>query len=161
MLIQSLTKNSKCRISGGIASAKNNLTRIMAPTKRNTKKSTTTENGENGPVTRSSKQKVADVTTYNKLNTKSDRPITVVSKRGLKSDPKHYEELEKRFDRIEAKRKQNDVLNGNNTTTVESFHCSPEIWARRHTIFLVTHFNVFLYATCFFIQVGTLPVRYS
>ena len=131
----------------------------MAPTKRNAKKSTT---DENGPVTRS-KQKVADVTTYNKLNTNSDRPITVVSKRGLKSDPKHYEELEKRFDRIEAKRKQNenDVKNGNNTTTVESFHCSPEIWAKRHTIFLVTHFNVFLYATCFFIQVGTLPVRYD
>ena len=131
----------------------------MAPTKRNAKKSTT---DENGPVTRS-KQKVADVTTYNKLNTNSDRPITVVSKRGLKSDPKHYEELEKRFDRIEAKRKQNEqneinnVKNGN--TTVESFHCSPEIWAKRHTIFLVTHFNVFLYATCFFIQVGTLPVR--
>ena len=41
----------------------------------------------------------------------------------------------------------------------ESLPINPEIWNRRRVIFLVTHFNVFLYATCFFIQVGTLPVR--
>ncbi len=30
--------------------------------------------------------------------------------------------------------------------------------ANKNVIFFVTHFNVFLYATCFFIQVGTMPV---
>ena len=42
---------------------------------------------------------------------------------------------------------------------IESLPIDPEIWNRRSIIFLVTHFNVFLYAACFFIQVGTLPVR--
>ena len=127
----------------------------MAPSKKGSKKSS-----ENGPVTRS-KQKTAeniDITTYTTLNKSSERPIQVVSKRGLKNDPKQYEELEKRFERIEAKRKQNEG-GENGTTKVDALCCSPDIWERRNSIFLVTHINVFLYATCFFIQVGTLPVR--
>ena len=40
---------------------------------------------------------------------------------------------------------------------VEALLVSPEIWNRRNVIFTVTHFNIFLYATCFFIQVGTMP----
>ena len=100
-----------------------------------------------------------DITTYNKLQGQdsSKGPITVVSKRGLKSDPKHFAELEKKFERIEAKRlqKEEDEAKG---VTYDALPVSPEIWERRNVIFFVTHFNVFLYATCFFIQVGTLPV---
>lgn len=111
-----------------------------------------------GPVTRSQRGKVADnidITTYTTLHdSKSDRPIQVVSRRGLKSDPKHYEELEKRFERIESKRKQKE----DGLLTIDTVPIAPEVWQQRGLIFFVTHFNVFLYATCFFIQVGTLPV---
>ena len=40
--------------------------------------------------------------------------------------------------------------------------CSPEskqTTPQNRLVFYVTHFNLFLYATCFFIQTGTLPVR--
>ena len=118
-----------------------------------------TKRNKNGPVTRSQKaNEKVDITTYTTLqNSKIEKPIQVVSKRALKSDPKNYEELEKKFERIESLRKakeQNDIKS-------EALPISPEIWENRSRIFFVTHFNVFLYATCFFIQVGTLPVRPS
>ena len=120
-----------------------------------------TKRNKNGPVTRSQKASdKLDITTYTTLNAKPDKPIQVVSKRGLKSDPKVYEELEKKFERIEAKRKQQEAEQNEGLKT-EKLHISPEIWDRRNTIFFITHFNVFLYATCFFIQVGTMPVRLS
>eukprot|EP00093_Oithona_nana_P003961 03961.XXX_132492_128891_1 [CDS] Oithona nana genome sequencing. len=116
-----------------------------------------TKRNKNGPVTRSQKTSdKLDITTYTTLNAKPDKPIQVVSKRGLKSNPKVYEELEKKFERIEAKRKQQEAEQNEGLKT-ETLHISPEIWDRRNTIFFITHFNVFLYATCFFIQVGTLP----
>ena len=134
------------------------------------KKSKTKVTGNNGPVTRSSRNKeppAIDVTTYTTLNGSNagDRPIQVVSKRALKSDAKQYAELEKRFERIEAKRLKNEAHDSDDTSNVnatsESLPISPEIWSRRSVIFFVTHINVFLYATCFFIQVGTLPVSFS
>lgn len=117
---------------------------------------------DNGPVTRSRGNKEVDITTYTTLNgsgSKSDRPIQVVSKRQLKSDPKQYAELEKRFERIEAKRLQNEANDETDSSDVpyEQLPIDSEIWDRRSVIFFVTHFNVFLYATCFFIQVGTMP----
>ena len=123
---------------------------------------------DNGPVTRSRGNKEVDITTYTTLNgsgSKSDRLIQVVSKRQLKSDPKQYAELEKRFERIEAKRLQNEAKANDETDSsdvpYETLPIDLEIWDRRNVIFFVTHFNVFLYATCFFIQVGTMPVRYD
>ena len=113
---------------------------------------------KNGPVTRS-QQKASDkldITTYTRLNANVEKPIQVVSKRALKNNAQIQEELEKKFERIEAKRKQQEE----NDVQTEALPISPEIWDRRNTIFFITHFNVFLYATCFFIQVGTLPVRY-
>ena len=70
----------------------------------------------NGPVTRSRIKESHDketpnveVTTYTTLNGgDGNRPIQVVSKRPLKSDPKHYADLEKRFEKIEAKRQHKD-----------------------------------------------------
>ena len=133
-----------------------------------TKKSKPKLTGANGPVTRSriKESPTVDVATYTTLNgpnSDGSRPIQVVSKHALKSDPKHYAELEKRFERIEAKRQQKDsddeTDGGSSGVTYESLPINPEIWNRRNVIFFVTHFNVFLYATCFFIQVGTLPVR--
>ena len=73
------------------------------------KKSKAKSTGANGPVTRSriKESPAVDVTTYTTLNGgDGSRPIQVVSKRALKSDPKQYAELEKRFERIEAKRQQ-------------------------------------------------------
>ena len=130
------------------------------------KKSKTKVAKDNGPVTRSRGNKEVDITTYTTLNgsgSKSDRPIQVVSKRQLKSDPKQYAELEKRFERIEAKRLQNEANDETDSSDVpyETLPIDLEIWDRRNVIFFVTHFNVFLYATCFFIQVGTMPVRYD
>ena len=125
---------------------------------------------DDGPVTRSRGNKEVDITTYTTLNgsgSKSDRPIQVVSKRQLKSDPKQYAELEKRFERIEAKRLQNEANSQANDeidsseVPYETLPIDSEIWDRRSVIFFVTHFNIFLYATCFFIQVGTMPVRYD
>ncbi len=131
------------------------------PPKKGSKKSTSSSSR---PVTRSSKKAPpeVDITTYTKIHdTNGDKPpIQVVSKRGLVSDPKNYAELERRFERIEAKRKLKEQQEGdddNGKPKVEPLLISPEIWSRRHVIFAVTHFNVFLYATCFFIQVGTMP----
>ena len=116
------------------------------------------------PVTRSQqKNNNVDVTTYQTLNGADNdvrNKIQVVSRRGLKPDPNNHAELEKRFARIEAKRlakEENDRLGVHE----EALPVAPELWERRNVIFMVTHFNVFLYATCFFIQVGTLPVSTS
>lgn len=114
------------------------------------------------PVTRSQRKvdkDQIDITTYTKLHdSKSDRPIQVVSRRGLKSDPRQYEELEKRFERIENRRKQKEQDEADGIVSTDALPIHPDVWQRRGLIFFITHFNVFLYATCFFIQVGTLPV---
>lgn len=115
-----------------------------------------------GPMTRSKRdlKDRVDITTYTTLNSTASKSgqIQVVSKRVLKSDPKHYEELEKKFEAIEAKRIAKEESE-KKKCTVDSIPISPDVWNRRNTIFFVTHLNVFLYATCFFIQVGTLPVN--
>ena len=99
-----------------------------------------TKRNKNGPVTRSQKASdKLDITTYTTLNAKPDKPIQVVSKRGSKSDPKVYEELEKKFERIEAKRKQQEAEQNEGLKT-EKLHISPDIWDRRNTIFFITHF---------------------
>ena len=85
----------------------------MPAAKKSKPKST---GGANGPVTRSrikeshdKESSTVDVTTYTTLNgVDGNRPIQVVSKRPLKSDPKHYADLEKRFEKIEAKRQHKD-----------------------------------------------------
>lgn len=127
----------------------------MPAAKKSRKAKIEAGNGD-GPMTRSRKN--VDITTYTTLNDNgAKRPIQVVSKKGLKSDPKHYAELEKRFERIEAKRLENEAKG----VQIDRVPVSPEIWEKRNFIFFITHVNVFLYATCFFIQVGTLPVIFE
>lgn len=130
------------------------------PASKKVKKQQANSNG-NRPVTRSRiKDPELDITTYTTLQgNKPDHPIQVVSKRGLKSDPRNYAELEKRFERIEAKRKLKDLDDDADSEKIDTMPISPDLWQRRDVIFAVTHFNVFLYATCFFIQVGTMPVN--
>ena len=133
------------------------------PGKSKTKQNST----NNGPVTRSSKKKLSDdydITTYTKLDGgEKKNPIQIVSKNKLKPDPRQYAELEKKFERIEAKRKEKEAQKEAfeaGKLEIDALPISPEIWSQRSLIFFVTHFNVFLYAMCFFIQVGTLPVSF-
>ncbi len=61
---------------------------------------------------------------------------------------------EKRFARIA----KNVEMNGSNDVNSKHDAGADVDVANKNVIFFVTHFNVFLYATCFFIQVGTMPV---
>lgn len=90
------------------------------------------------PRTRSQK-KEADLVYYQTLSDPHDgsNKIRVISKRKLKDNPDHHKILKDKFDQIEKK----DVV-----VPVDK------------TLVFITHVNVFLYAACFFIQVGTLPV---
>lgn len=79
-------------------------------------------------------------------NGNSKGKIQVISRNKLKSDPTNYAELEKKFAKIASAKLEKEK---------EELHI---VLANKNVVFLVTHFNVFLYATCFFIQVGTMPV---
>lgn len=59
---------------------------------------------------------------------------------------------EKRFARIKERSEQDGLVDNDDDKTGVDVK-------NKNVIFFVTHFNVFLYATCFFIQVGTMPVR--
>jgi hypothetical protein len=74
--------------------------------------------------------------------------IQVISRNKLKSDPLNYAELEERFAKIAKAKQEKD----------QKEEVSVDV-PNKNIIFFVTHFNVFLYATCFFIQVGTMPVK--
>lgn len=106
-----------------------------------------------GVQTRSRANKT-DLTYYTTLNAADGDPpdkIQVISKRKLKSDPANHRRLKESFDRIEKERlrKEKEDLepkSGHKTSFGD------------HLVLAITHFNVFLYAMGFFIQVGTLPV---
>jgi len=68
----------------------------------------------------------------------------VISKHRLKSDQETHKKLSERIQKWEERAKKHL-----NKTDEKSL--SPVVTA-------VTHLNVFLYATCYFIQSGTLPV---
>ena len=110
--------------------------------------------GEGSPIrTRSRAKKngsaTAEVTHYTTLRSKDKgKDIQVISKNKVKPTEKMKEHLQAKFDKLEAEVK--DKLAAKD---------SPVSPRDRFRILLVTHFNVFLYATCFFIQVNTLPVR--
>lgn len=69
--------------------------------------------------------------------------------------------------RSQAKRKRLSKMVGDDTEaetsekSIASPHHASEIrigkW-KINKVILSTHFNIFLYATCFWIQIGTLPV---
>ena len=75
----------------------------------------------------------------------------VVSKKKLNmaAQEDYHERLSEKFDKIERERKNKEAT---------AAHVQNEDTAAGGRILLVTHVNTFLYAACFFIQVGTLPV---
>ena len=83
----------------------------------------------------------------------SSSPLQVVSKKKLDmaAQEDYHERLSEKFDKIERERK------GKEATAAEAGGGGLET-AAGGRILLVTHVNTFLYAACFFIQVGTLPV---
>ena len=85
--------------------------------------------------------------------------MQVVSKKKLDmaSQEEYHERLSQKFDKIERERrsKEEEVASG------APAQCDGDNAALGGRILLVTHVNTFLYAACFFIQVGTLPVRDS
>jgi len=105
----------------------------------------------------------ADFTFYSKVQNDEQESIQVVSKRKLKSNPDTVERLKQSLDKVkewEAARdlKEAEALAAEARKAMEA--CSPEskqTTPQNRLVFYVTHFNLFLYATCFFIQTGTLP----
>lgn len=72
--------------------------------------------------------------------------ISVISKRKLAVKEDTHAKLKEKFDRIESARLLQESQKEKEKTTVEN-----------SKVVLITHFNVFLYSTCFFIQTGVLP----
>ena len=119
----------------------------MAP--RRSKKSS--DSSSSGPMTRSrsgsTPSKQLDVTYYTKVRNDDDSNggFEVVSKRKLKSDPKNYQRLKDLKSKVDKWEEENGKPGSEKSG--------------QNLMFLATHFNLFMYATCFFIQTGTLPVR--
>ena len=82
----------------------------------------------------------------------------MVSKKKLDmaSQEEYHERLSQKFDKIERERRSKE-----GEAAASSAPAQSDDAALGGRILLVTHVNTFLYAACFFIQVGTLPVRYS
>lgn len=82
----------------------------------------------------------ADVVYQTDLTNAKKEKIRVISKKKVRADVQTFDRLKKKFDDI-APKPDEDVSRFSMATVVA-----------------VTHVNTFLYAACFFIQVGTLPV---
>ena len=82
--------------------------------------------------------------------------VQVVSKKKLDmaSQEEYHERLSQKFDKIERERRSKEEAAASGAPAQ-----SDDDAALGGRILLVTHVNTFLYAACFFIQVGTLPVR--
>ena len=85
--------------------------------------------------------------------------LQVVSKKKLDmaSQEEYHERLSQKFDKIERERRSKEEEAAASSAPAQS----DDDAALGGRILLVTHVNTFLYAACFFIQVGTLPVRFN
>merc|ERR1712012_1436606 len=91
--------------------------------------------------------------------------INIVSKKKLSQTPENYAKLREKFQRIEesrlAKEEADKAEEERAQSEKEVMHSkNPEDSAaetKSKRIVLITHFNVFLYAACYWIQSGTLP----
>jgi len=116
-----------------------------------------------GPVTRSraGSNQPLDLTFYTNVknggnetgSVNSEGGFQVVSKRQLKQDPKNYQRLKETLSKVE----QWEQSHGKPVGDVDSSQAGSKTGSNNRFVFYVTHFNLFLYATCFFIQTGTLP----
>ena len=84
----------------------------------------------------------------------------MVSKKKLDmaSQEEYHERLSQKFDKIERERRSKEEEAASSAPAQSDDDANAALGGR---ILLVTHVNTFLYAACFFIQVGTLPVRDS
>jgi len=105
--------------------------------------------------------KVAFNTTY--TDARGQGGITVVSKRKMADTPENYAILREKFNKIEEARL---AMERGETTPEEqikqhlleeTMEKKPEEKPEQKRIVLITHLNVFLYATCYWVQSGTLP----
>ena len=69
----------------------------------------------------------------------------------MASQEEYHERLSEKFDKIEREKKSKEAA-------AHGQKDDGTLTAAGGRILLVTHVNTFLYAACFFIQVGTLPV---
>eukprot|EP00095_Tigriopus_kingsejongensis_P007254 maker-scaffold286_size222086-snap-gene-0.18 protein:Tk07254 transcript:maker-scaffold286_size222086-snap-gene-0.18-mRNA-1 annotation:"solute carrier family 22 member 18" len=99
--------------------------------------------GANDPG-RASRQ--AEATFYTTLQARggAGSDIQVISRQKLRDQPENYDRMRSKFDDVVNRARQPPAA------IVE-----PEPVPRR--VIWITHLNVFLYATCFFIQVNTMP----
>ena len=80
--------------------------------------------------------------------------IAVVSKRHFSNTADNYDKLKEKFDKIEKFReaKEKEIEEREKSETGEVGEIKSD-----STVIFITHLNVALYATCFWIQKGTLP----
>merc|ERR1712013_23564 len=88
--------------------------------------------------------------------------ISVVSKKKMADTPENHAKLREKFRKIEDQRlaKEKEILerekSENDVKEKEAKVLTMETGQNKRIV-LITHFNVFMYATCYWIQSGTLP----
>jgi len=99
------------------------------------------------------KTKHVEISYNTKLNSDDKgASISVVSKHKFKETPENYAILRNKFERIEKEREAKEEELSKADENLESLQND-----ENRKIILITHFNVFMYATCYWIQIGTLP----
>merc|ERR1712025_760699 len=96
--------------------------------------------------------KSVDISYSTKLKNDEEGSISVISKHKIKETPENYALLRNKFKKIEDERLAKEQEIAELEKERESVKA-----AENGKIILITHFNVFMYATCYWIQVGTLP----
>merc|ERR1712038_1439709 len=99
------------------------------------------------------KRKV-DVSFSTKVSKPGEAGIAVVSKRQFSNTTDNYDKLKEKFDKIEKFReaKEKEIEEREKSEMAGEGDIKSD-----KTVIFITHLNVFLYATCFWIQSGTLP----
>merc|ERR1711953_39864 len=99
------------------------------------------------------KRKV-DVSFSTKVSKPGEAGIAVVSKRQFSNTTDNYDKLKEKFDKIEKFReaKEKEIEEREKSEMAGYGDIKSD-----KTVTFITHLNVFLYATCFWIQSGTLP----
>lgn len=114
-----------------------------------------------GARTRAKSKKTAELLYYSTLTapekSEGGPSVRVISKKGrVIAEPGTYDKIQAKFAKIEHERLGKESGAGSVSAASMSTATATDQRQRR-TILLVTHVNTFLYATCFWIQVGTLP----
>jgi len=106
------------------------------------------------------KKRTVDVSFNSTLHGAGGRQgINVVSKKKMADTPENYAKLREKFSRIEASRleKEKSIREAEEKEKQQKEKIQTVETGQNQKIVLITHFNVFMYATCYWIQSGTLP----